>query len=61
MSSKVVFCTGTMGAHHSVGPVTLSMMPASSIHLSSSLTFGMRGKAILLAALMQLGSAFLSN
>ena len=53
LSFLLLFCTGTMGAHHTVGPMTLSMMPASSIRLSSSFTFGMRGKAILLAAMMQ--------
>ena len=53
LSLPLLFCTGTMGAHHSVGSVTLSMIPASSIRLSSSSTFGIKGKAILLAVLMQ--------
>ena len=38
LSFPLLFCTGTMVAHHSFGPVTLSMMPASSIRLSSSFT-----------------------
>ena len=61
LSFPLLFCTGTIGAHHFVGLVTLSMMSASSICLSSSFTFGMRGKVILLAALTHLGSAFSSN
>ena len=48
VSFPLLFCTGTMGAHHSVGPVTLSMISASFIRFSSS-TFGIKGKAILLA------------
>ena len=51
LSSPLLFCTGTMGAHYSVGPVTLSIILASSIRLSSSSAFGKRGKAILPAVL----------
>ena len=53
LSLPLLFCTGNKGAHHSVGSVTYSMIPASSIRLSPSSTFGIKGKAILHAVLMQ--------
>ena len=53
LSFPYLLYSGTMGAHHSVGSVTLLMIPAFSIHLSSSLTLGIKGKAILLVVLMQ--------
>ena len=57
-SLPLLFCTKTMGAHHSVGSVTLSIIPVSSIRLSSSSIFGIKGKAVLLIVLMQYGWAF---
>ena len=58
LSLALLFCTDTMGAHHSVGSVTLSIIPVSSIRLSSSSIFGIKGKAVLLTVLMQYGWAF---
>ena len=58
LSLVLLFCTDTMGAHHSVGSVTLSIIPVSSIRLSSFSIFGIKGKAVLLTVLMQYGWAF---
>ena len=58
LSLALLFCTDTMGAHHSVGSVTLSIIPVSSIRLSSSSIVGIKGKAVLLTVLMQYGWAF---
>ena len=43
LTSPFFFRTVTIGAHHSVGSVTGSMMPASTILASSPLTFCSRG------------------
>ena len=61
LSLPLLFCTGNKSAHHSVGSVTYSMIPASSIRLSPSSTFGIKGKAILHAVLMQYDGAFSSS
>jgi len=59
LSLPLLFCTDTMGAHHSVGSVvTLSIIPVSSVRLSTSSIFGIKGKAVLLTVLMQYGWAF---
>ena len=58
LNLPLLFCTDTMGAHHSVGSVTLSIIQVSSIRLSSSSIFGFKGKAFLLTVLMQHGWAF---
>ena len=58
LSLALLFCTNTMGAHHSCGSVTLSIIPVSSVCLSSSSIFGIKEKAVLLTVLMQYGWAF---
>ena len=58
LSLPLLFCTDTLGAHHSFGSVTLSIIPVSSIRLSYSSIFGFKGKAVLLTVLMQYGWAF---
>ena len=58
LSLALLFCTDTMGAHHSFGSVTLSIISDSSIRLSSFSIFGIKGKAVLLTVLMPYGWAF---
>ena len=51
------FMTGTIGAHHSVGSVTFSMIPSRSMRMSSSSTFGSMGNGTRRGVLMQYGFA----
>ena len=56
----LLFTTGTIGVHQSVGSVISSIIPSFFIFSNSSSTFDTNGKGILLAVLTQYGWAYVT-